>query len=53
MPLRQQSILIRAGSDSAQVVPVKKTDQDQTNAGASGEPERPRRGSANAGICAW
>ena len=46
MPLRQQSIPIRAGSNSAQVVPVKKA-ETQDKRGASGEPERPRRGSAN------
>jgi hypothetical protein len=46
MPLRQQSIPIRAGSNSAQVVPVKKA-ETQDKRGASGEPERPRRGSIN------
>ena len=45
MPLRQQSIPIRAGS-TAQVVPVKKA-ETKTNAAPAVSPERPRRDSAN------
>ena len=50
MPLRQQSIPIRAGSNSAQVVPVKKA-ETKTNAAPAVSPNGP--GAVQPIICAW